>query len=72
MRNTYTKSQVDPNITNAMNSLVNGIPDALNTLKELADPLNDDSNFASHLVTPLSGKLEKTYKRRTKRNGVTN
>ena len=70
--NTYTKSQVDSNITTAINALVNGAPDALNTLEELADALNDDSNFASHLVTPLSGKLEKTYKRRTKRNGVTN
>ena len=54
--NTYTKSQVDSNITTAINALVNGAPDALNTLKELADALNDDSNFATNVLAQINTK----------------
>ena len=54
--NTYTKSQVDSNITTAINALVNGAPGALNTLKELADALNDDSNFATNVLAQINTK----------------
>lgn len=37
-------------------ALVNSAPGALNTLKELADALNDDANFAASMTTALAGK----------------
>lgn len=40
----------------AIASLVNGAPGALNTLKELADAINDDANFAASMTTALAGK----------------
>ena len=36
-----------------------GAPDALNTLRELADALGDDSNFASTVINQLAGKQNK-------------
>lgn len=50
----YTKSQVDTNITAAINNLVNAAPGALDTLDELAAALGDDANFAT-TVTNLIG-----------------
>lgn len=43
-------------ITNAVNALVAAAPGALDTLKELADALGDDPNFASTMTTALAGK----------------
>ena len=40
---TYTKTEVDTQFTN----LIEGAPDALNTLNELADALNDDASYAT-------------------------
>jgi len=51
--NTYT----DTAITN----LVNGAPDALNTLAELAAAINDDASFASTITTALAGKSDTTH-----------
>lgn len=39
--------------------LVNSSPAALDTLKELADALGNDPNFATTIVTSLAGKLDK-------------
>jgi hypothetical protein len=40
-----------------LGNLINGAPDALNTLKELADAIANDGTFASTMVSALSGKL---------------
>ena len=56
----YTKTETDTNISGAINNLVNGAPAALDTLKELADAINDDSSFASSVTTSLSTKVDKT------------
>lgn len=41
-------------------ALVNGSPDALNTLNELAEALGNDPNFAATMTEALAGKLDKT------------
>lgn len=40
-------------------ALVDGAPEALDTLKELAAALGDDANFASTMVQQLAGKVDK-------------
>lgn len=40
-------------------ALVNGAPEALNTLKELATALGDNANFASTMVQELAKKVDK-------------
>lgn len=40
----------------AIDALIAGAPGALNTLKELADAVNDDASFAATVVTALAGK----------------
>lgn len=43
-----------------INNLVNSAPEALDTLKELADALNSDPNFATTVTNQLSNKADKT------------
>lgn len=57
--NSYTKTQVDTAISNAVSNLINGSPVALDTLKELADALGDDPNFATTITTALGNKVDK-------------
>ncbi len=49
-----TKNYVDTSIAD----LVNSAPGALNTLKELADALGDDPNFAATITAALATKLD--------------
>ncbi|MBX3514759.1 MAG: hypothetical protein KF750_14335 [Xanthobacteraceae bacterium] len=49
---TYTATE----IATAINALINAAPGALDTLKELADALGDDPNFAATMTTALAGK----------------
>lgn len=49
-------SEMTAAIAAAVASLVNSSPAALDTLKELADALGDDANFASTMTTALAGK----------------
>ena len=53
---TYTKTEVDTEIAN----LVDSAPENLNTLNELAAALNDDNDFATALTNQVSLKLDKT------------
>jgi len=53
----YTKVRVDSDVTAGISALIDGAPDALNTLNELAAALNDDSDFASTVTNSLSTKL---------------
>ena len=48
---TYVQQQIG--------ALVDGAPEALNTLKELSTALGDDANFASTVVQELAGKVDK-------------
>lgn len=52
---TYTKEETDQRIQN----VVGAAPEALDTLKEIADSLGDDANFAGTMTTQLVGKVDK-------------
>lgn len=54
-----TAAQVQTTVDNAISALVDGAPDALNTLNELAAALQDDANFASTVTTELAKKVDK-------------
>lgn len=47
-------------VAKSISALVNGAPDQLNTLNELAKALGDDSNFASTVTAELAKKLNST------------
>ena len=49
---TYTKTETDKKITD----LVNGAPEVLNTLGELSQALNNQSDFGSVVLNNLAGK----------------
>lgn len=49
-------TEMNAAITAAVNGLLNGAPGALDTLKELADAINDDASFAATITTALAGK----------------
>ena len=49
---TYTKSEVNQQI----NNLIDAAPTQLNTLNELANALNDDSNFAKTITNSIATK----------------
>jgi hypothetical protein len=44
-------------VTEQVSNLIDGAPDALNTLNELAAALDDDSNFAATITNSLSTKI---------------
>ncbi|ASA21947.1 hypothetical protein [Paenibacillus donghaensis] len=52
---TYSKTETDQRIK----SVVGAAPDALDTLKEIGDALNNDPNFAATVTNQLSGKVDK-------------
>ena len=51
------KTYADQKISN----LVNSAPETLDTLKELADALGNDANFATTVSTEIGKKADKTY-----------
>ena len=66
------QSKADAAAANALNdaktyadtkiaSLVNSAPETLDTLKELADALGNDANFATTVSTEIGKKADKTY-----------
>ena len=46
-------------IDTRINALVGAAPQALDTLKEIADALNNDPDFAATITTQLAGKVDK-------------
>jgi hypothetical protein len=50
-------------VSTAISNLINGSPGALDTLKELADALGDDANFAATMTNALAGKVDKANPR---------
>ena len=59
----YTASEVgaatQSDINSAISDLIGTAPEALNTLGEIADALNDDANLASTLTNQISAKYTK-------------
>lgn len=53
----YSSSKTDSNIAASVAALVNSSPTALDTLKELADAIGDDANFAATTATALGNRL---------------
>lgn len=51
---------IDDKMQTAINKLIAGAPDALDTLNELATALGNDPNFATTIATELGKKLNKT------------
>lgn len=45
-------------VTSAITNLIGGSPEALDTLNELAEALNNDSNFATTVTNALANKLD--------------
>ena len=69
--NRYTKTEVDNEIDTKLAALVNSAPTTLDTLKELADALGNDANFATTMTEKLALKADKdTFD--TLNNTVTN
>ena len=56
----WSSSKTDSSISSAVSAAVSGLvaaaPSTLDTLKELADALGDDANFASTMTTALASK----------------
>jgi hypothetical protein len=52
----YSSSKTDSQISAAVNGLVDGAPGTLNTLKEIADALGDDSDVAATLTGLINAK----------------
>jgi hypothetical protein len=53
--NTYTKTETDERIQ----FVVDTAPEALDTLKEIAEALDNDPDFAATMTTQLAGKVDK-------------
>jgi peptidoglycan/xylan/chitin deacetylase (PgdA/CDA1 family) len=51
-----TTTNITAAVNAAVSGLVNGAPGALDTLKELADALGDDANFAATVTSALAAK----------------
>lgn len=56
IKDTYSTKEY---VTQKISELVNSAPEALDTLKELAAALNNDSNFATTIITQLRTKVDK-------------
>jgi hypothetical protein len=55
----FSKGETGTQISTAINALINGSPGALDTLKELADAMGDDANFAATVTNALANKVDK-------------
>ena len=56
----FTKTEMSSTIQKAVSDLVASSPAALDTLKELADALGNDPNFATTMTNALAGKAAKS------------
>lgn len=54
----------------AIQAVVGAAPSALDTLKELADAIGDDANFAATMTTALAGKLPNVTATPTRLGGI--
>lgn len=54
----WSSQHTSDQIAAAVSGLLNGAPGALDTLKELADAIGDDGNFAATVTTALGNRLQ--------------
>lgn len=54
---TWSSTKIKESITTAISELVNGSDSALDTLKELADALGNDANFAATLAEQMGKRV---------------
>lgn len=54
----FDSSEVNALVTNAVNAVIDGAPNALNTLNEIAASLNDDANLYTTLTNTITAGLE--------------
>lgn len=54
---TWSSSKISDSIGAAITALVDGAPDLLNTLKELADELSDQDSVAAALTTAVANRV---------------
>lgn len=54
----WSSQKTSDSITAATTAILNGAPAALDTLKELADAINDDASFAATVTTALGNRLQ--------------
>lgn len=60
LKSIATEIYVDTIVNTAINSIIDGAPDLLNTLNEIAQALGDDPNFITSVLTQLNQKLSLT------------
>jgi hypothetical protein len=56
---TWSSNKISTQISSAVSALVDGAPELLNTLNELAAAIGDDESFATTITTTLGGKQDK-------------
>lgn len=54
---TWSSDKINASINNAVAALVNGAGTTLDTLKELADALGNDANFAATIATQMGKRV---------------
>lgn len=54
---TWSSDKINSSINNAVSALVNGASTTLDTLKELADALGNDANFATNIATQMGKRV---------------
>lgn len=54
---TWSSSKINTQITSVLNGVLDGAPDALNTLNELAAAIGDDASFTSTITTALGNRV---------------
>lgn len=66
-----SQSTINTTVSTAIDNLVDGAPNALNTLNELADALNDDANAMATITTALGTKVDKVSGKDLSQNDFT-
>ena len=54
----WSSTKIDAEISAAVSALLDGAPDALDTLNELAAAVNDDASFAASVTASLANKAD--------------
>jgi hypothetical protein len=54
---TYSSTKIEDLVSDALASVLNGAPTALDTLDELANALGDDANFAATVTNSLANRV---------------
>jgi hypothetical protein len=57
LTSTWSSTKIYDQITAALNGVLNNVPTALDTLKEIADAIGNDSNFAATIMSQLDKRV---------------